>query len=155
MRAIALSVNFHMNTHRRKTKFAVRTLLIASALVASSLIFWGYGKVQWRDWAIGPTVFIVIFWFYMFREDLINRYVEEESKYIELSDDRLKLVDPTKNYEGVIRYKDVELARVFLKEDEVHKIVFFISNGQRIVVSGYSGLDRTAEGLSKYIKLKN
>lgn len=143
-----------MSNYSRHTKYAIAKFLVIVVPFIAIIIVWMYGKIVWKGW---PAIGVLLSGLALFlghRSQLIAAYTDEEEKFIEVADDYLKMVEPSKKYEGFIRFKDVHIAELSSNEGETTRIIFRMNNQQKIVVAGYDGLEHAAEVIKKFSEIE-
>lgn len=134
-----------MSKYSRHTKYALAKFLLIAVPCVTMLVLWVYGKIVWSGWPVMGALMAGLGVFMRYRSGLIEAYTDEEEKFIEVAEDYLKMVEPSKNYEGFIRFKDVDIAELSISEGEITRILFRMKNQQKIIVAGYDGLEHAAE----------
>ena len=93
---------------------------------------------------------LVLFLVYVFAglSDLVSCYTNNKpGKYIEITEHGFKLVEPSKNYQAIIRFDEINKIRIFNADNLVSKLDLHLSNTQKVRISGYEGLTQLAEVL--------
>ncbi|WP_296062499.1 hypothetical protein [uncultured Amphritea sp.] len=134
-----------MSKYSRHTKYALVKFLLIAVPCVTIIVLWVYGKIVWKGWPVMGALIAGLGMFMRDRSAIIAVYTDEEEKYIEVAEDHLKMVEPSKKYEGFIRFNDVDIAELSISDGQITRILFRMKNHQKIVVTGYDGLEHAAE----------
>ncbi|RDE19673.1 hypothetical protein DV711_12380 [Motiliproteus coralliicola] len=134
---------------RSSSKARNKALLfgVPTALIFALFI---YGKAAWVGWSFFAVLGVGVALFFKLKTDISDIYEAENEKFIEVTNDFIKMVEPSQNYEGFIRFKDVASAEISTLHGTPQKIRFFMQNSQKIDISGYEGLTAAAQAVKDY-----
>lgn len=142
---MSLGVKSQMKKLVRKSSVAINKMLLAIIPISGLLIAFAYGKSDRGGWAVAGAVCFVVYFTLLYRDYFFQMFNNEAGKYIEITEHGLKLVEPETNYQALIRFDEINEVKIFNANDSVRKLDLYLSNSQKVRISGYEGLTQLAE----------